>query len=216
MSVASKIMAESMAMDPQKRREDRRPPAAGREGRRTLILLALVCIVPVVASYLMYYLWRPTDTVNHGDLVTPAQLPAGVLEGVAGQPDFSRGELDGRWTLVTVAPAACGGACDAALYTMRQSRLAQGKEMPRVARLWLVTDDATPAAPTLAGHDGLRVARAVPAWLAQLPGAGQAGAVWLVDPMGNVMMRYARGAAPKGVIKDLERLLKYSPLGRAQ
>jgi len=185
-----------------------------RRGRITFALLVLACVVPVAASYLAYYVWPPQGRMNYGTLLSPTPLPRVVLSGVAGQPALDRAELEGRWTLLYAGTGGCGAACDAALYAMRQSRLAQASEMERVARVWLVTDAVAPPAALLAAHDGLRVARAHDGWLAQLPGAESAHHVFLVDPLGNVMMRFPERADPKGVIKDLQRLLKYSALGR--
>ncbi len=185
-----------------------------RRGRLTLALLALVCVAPVLASYLAYYVWPPGGRVNHGALLTPAPLPEAVLPGMAGQPALDREDLRGHWTLLYVGTGACGGPCEAALYTMRQARLAQADEMERVERVWLVTDAERPPASVLERHDGLRVAQAADAWLAQLPGATAGAHIFLVDPLGNVMMRFPDPADPKGVLRDLQRLLKYSPLGR--
>ncbi|AKU13597.1 hypothetical protein AzCIB_3704 [Azoarcus sp. CIB] len=190
--------------------------ARTRTGRRTLALLAFVCVLPVLASYFAYYVWQPEGRANYGELLVPASLPDAVLPGVAGQPDLARKELEGRWTLLLAASATCERACADALYLMRQSRLAQGEEMERVARLWLVSDAAMPAAELLAAHDGLRLARAEPAWLARLPAAERGRHVYLVDPRGSVIMRFPENAEPRRVIKDLQRLLKYSALGRAQ
>lgn len=225
-------------------------PAQRRRARRTLLLLAFVCVLPVVASYLAFYVWQPQGRVNHGELLTPTPLPASALAGAGGQPPLARAELEGRWTLVVAAPAACDAACRGALYVSRQARLAQAKEMERVARLWLVTDaGADPrlmpavgsgtvaaagpeagagAAAGSGAADGvsegvpaveeLRLARADAAWLAAFPGAAVPGTLFLVDPLGNVMMRFApqadTTAAARGMTKDLQRLLKYSALGR--
>lgn len=190
--------------------------ARTRAGRRTLALLAFVCVLPVVASYFAYYVWQPEGRANYGELLVPASLSDAVLPGVAGQPDVAREELEGRWTLLFAASGTCDSACADALYLMRQSRLAQGEEMGRVARLWLVSDVAMPAAELLAAHDGLRLAHASPAWLAHLPAAERGRHVYLVDPRGSLIMRFPENAEPRRVIKDLQRLLKYSALGRAQ
>ncbi|NMG75973.1 hypothetical protein GPA25_14485 [Aromatoleum diolicum] len=177
-------------------------------------MLALICALPVVASYLTYYLWQPDGRVNYGELIPPAALPAQPLTGVAGQPEFHRREFYGHWTLLFAGPGACDLVCEQALYLMRQSRLAQGQDMERVARLWLVADPVDPASDLLAHHNGLRLARASAVWLQQLPDAAAGRHVYLVDPLGNVMMRFPEKADPRRVIKDLQRLLKYSALGR--
>jgi len=185
-----------------------------RRARLTLAALVLVSTLPVAASYLAYYAWPPQDRMNYGELVPPAALPDGVLAGVAGQPPVAHAELRGRWTLVYAGQGTCAAECQRALYAARQARLVQGKEMGRIERLWLVTDDAAPPTALLAGHDGLRVARAEPAWLERLPGAERGDRLFLVDPLGNVMMRFPGDADIRGITRDLGRLLKYSALGR--
>lgn len=188
-----------------------------RRGRRTLLLLAFVCVLPVLASYLTFYVWPPQGRVNHGELIAPLALPSIVLPGLGGQAALARTEFEGQWTLLMVAPAECAAPCERALYVSRQARLAQAKEMDRVSRVWLITGEAEPATDRLAKHEELRLARADASWLAVLPSAAP-GSIWLVDPLGNVMMRFADEAdttrAARDVTKDLQRLLKYSALGR--
>ena len=184
-----------------------------RSAKITLTAIIVVCTLPVIASYLAFYVWKPQDSVNYGELMSPSQLPDATLSVPAGLPGVDRGSMNGHWTLVYAGPAACGDACQQALYTTRQTRLAQGKEMGRVSRLWLVTDGGTPAPALLEAHPELRVAHADPRWLPLLPGAEQGAFVYLVDPLGNVMMRFPEQADIKLVIKDLQRLLKYSGLG---
>lgn len=191
--------------------------AARRRARRTLMLLAFVCVLPVAASYLAFYVWQPQGRVNHGTLLPPAALPATVLDGAGGQAALARGDLERQWTLLVAAPAACDAACGRALYVSRQARLAQAQDMERVGRVWLITDGGEPGAHALSGHDGLRLVRADAAWLAALGGAA-AGQVFLADPLGNVMMRFDDDTdttrTARGLTKDLQRLLKYSALGR--
>lgn len=196
---------------------------AGSRARRTLLLLALVCALPVVASYLAFYFWPPSGRVNHGELLVPAALPTGPLAGIGGQAPLRRTELEGRWTLVYVGAAGCDRACATSLYAMRQARLAQGKEQARVGRLWLLTDGGQPGKEIMSLQPDLRLARAADDWLAQLPGAALGVHLYLVDPLGNVMMRFppvpdGDGAAAevRGIVKDLQRLLKYSALGRKE
>ena len=110
--------------------------AARRSARSTLVLLALVCTLPVVASYVAYYFWRPSDQVNYGELIPLTPMPAPVVSKVP--------EVRGRWTLVYASDGACDAACEQALYYMRQVRTAQGEHMDRVERLWLRTGDQPP------------------------------------------------------------------------
>jgi hypothetical protein len=187
-------------------------------GRRTLLLLALVCVLPVVASYLAYYVWQPGSRVNYGELISPTPLPESALPGSAGLPPLDRHSLSGQWTLLYAGPAACPDACAAALLTMRQARLAQGREMERVGRAWLLTGaDASPRATPhlLQGvHTAHAHGPAAEAWLAALPEATAGTHLYLIDPLGNVMMRFPPQADIQRLTKDLQRLLKYSALGR--
>lgn len=184
-----------------------------RNAKITLTALILVCTLPVIASYLAFYVWKPQDQVNYGQLIAPAALPEATLVVPDGRPPVDRASLDGHWTLVYAGAAACDDACRDALYATRQTRVAQGKEMERVARLWLVTDAAEPNPEVLATYSELQVAHADATWLSLLPGAEHGVHVFLVDPLGNVMMRFPEQADIKLVIKDLRRLLKYSGLG---
>jgi len=190
------------------------PSARTRAARRTLLLLLLVCTLPVVASYVAYYLWQPQGRVNYGELLAPRPLDMPVLKGLGGQADFKPDELKGRWTLLYAGPSACSAACADALYLMRQSRLAQGQEMSRVARLWIVTDGGQRRLEFPGESDGLRIAAAASDGLEALPGSAAARHVYLVDPLGNVIIRFPEDADPRKVVKDLQRLLKYSALGR--
>lgn len=179
-----------------------------RKARLTLVALIAVCVLPVAASYLAFYVWPPSGRSNYGALVTPTLLPEGAL-ATPGGGAFARDDVKGFWTYVVVAPAACNAPCQQALYFTRQVRTAQAQEAGRVARVWLLSDGGVPDAALLAEHPELMVARADGRWLEQLDGKAVAQ-VWLADPRGQVMMRYPVELDPKGMIKDLARLLKYS------
>ena len=183
-----------------------------RSARFTLIALILVCTLPVVASYATYYFWQPDDTMNYGELIPPATLPDVRAEG-GGGADVDQASMRGRWTMVYAGAGECDARCSEALYAMRQSWLAQGEEMRRVDRLWLVTGEAQPSAGVLEDQRGLKVARAAEPWMAGLPGSELEQHIYLVDPLGNVMMRFPPEPDVKRMIKDLQRLLKYSRLG---
>lgn len=184
-----------------------------RNAKLTLTLLILVAVLPASASYLAYFFWRPQHTVNYGELVPPTPLPEASMLGLAGRGGVDRTAMNGRWTLVYAGPAQCGVDCEHALYATRQTRLAQGKGMQRVARLWLVTDRQVPLASVLREHADLDVVHAAPGWLAAMPGAKSGAHVFLVDPLGNVMMRFPPQPDIGQVITDVQRLLKFSGVG---
>jgi cytochrome oxidase Cu insertion factor (SCO1/SenC/PrrC family) len=191
-------------------------PATRRSGRIKMILLLLICSAPVVASYFTYYVLRPQGRSNYGTLVTPKPLPASSAlalhteQGQAVDPQ----SLRGQWLLVVVGDGACDTQCEQLLYTQRQLRETLGKEMDRVDRVWLVTGDAPvrPALlPALAKATVLHVQRdALAAWLEPDPGHTLDQQLYLVDPMGNWMMRFPARFDPGRVKRDLERLLRAS------
>ena len=188
-------------------------PASRRRSSRTLWLVLAVCAAPIVASYAAYYFWPPSGHVNYGTLIEPRRLPDGALARLdAGR--FSLRELEGRWVLLAAAPAACDGKCIEKLVYMRQVRLAQGKETERVERVWLLTDTGTPGATLLAQHPGLVVVRDSGAVASALPApSSPLEHVYVVDPLGNLLLRFDTRADPKGLLQDLRKLLRLSHIG---
>ncbi|MDA8129259.1 MAG: hypothetical protein M0Z73_11245 [Betaproteobacteria bacterium] len=182
--------------------------------RSKFLFLMGVFLMPVLAAYLAYAGWRPSERSNYGDLlkVTPLQRTAGST--VDGRP-FDLDALRGKWVMVHVGPARCDAACAWQLYLMRQTRVAQGKEQDRIERLWVMTDGGAPDARLLQAHPGLHAWRpADAAFAAQFPAAGnQAEHIYLVDPLGNLMLRFPARADFKGMMKDLGLLLKASQIG---
>ena len=187
-------------------------------GRLKMLLVLLACAAPVVASYFTYYVIRPDGRSNYGTLVQPTRtMPATLalrdLDGKAVDPV----SLRKQWLLVMVGGGACDAPCAQRLYTQRQLRQMLGRERERLDKVWLITDDA-PLAPDLrASLQGLEPVQAlrVPAgelaaWLQ--PAAGQAleAHLYVVDPMGEWMMRFPAQPEPSKVKRDLERLLRAS------
>jgi hypothetical protein len=183
-------------------------------GRRTVLLLAAMCVFPMLAAYVVYLGWRPEQRVNHGELLATVRLPSTQLTDLAGK-SFSSDVLNGKWLMVTIQPPSCDERCQRKLYYMRQVRMTQGENMDRIQRLWLIAGAGTPDAKLLAEHPGLLVARAQdPAWLSAFPVKDSAYEhIYLIDPLGNLVLRYGDDAEPKGMIKDLTRLLKVSRIG---
>ena len=178
-----------------------------RRSNRTLWLILAVCAAPVIASYAAYYLWPPSAHVNYGELVAPHPLPDVTLATLDGRP-FTLAQLRGQWVLTMAAPAACDERCRRNLVYMRQVRLAQGKDTQRVERVWLVTGTGTPEPALIAEHPGLLVARNVQSAAAEVTAAP--GRIHVVDPLGNLMMRYPADPDARRMLKDLARLLRHS------
>ncbi len=195
------------------------------QGRWRLVLLMLVCAAPVIASYFTYYVVRPDARRNFGELIQPQrpvpELAATALDGQA----LVLSTLKGQWLLVSVGSGACGPACEQQLYLQRQLRESLGKEKERVDRVWLVTDAQALPTTLQEGLKGATVLRVAPAqlaqWLEPAPGHTLAEHLYVVDPMGNWMMRLPAQldlASAAKAKRDLERLLRASaswdPAGR--
>lgn len=154
-----------------------------------------MCAAPIVLGSAAYLLgWSPGALSNYGELLEPR--PVSGFE-----------PLRGKWVLVTFDAAACDAYCEKKLYFMRQVRRAQGKDMDRVERLWGLTDGGKPRAELLAAIEGTRIEKNQSK---MFPG-NAVDHIYLVDPMGNLMLRFPRDPDPSKMIKDLQRLLKYSP-----
>lgn len=188
-----------------------------RAGRWQMLLLALVCAAPVLASYYSYYVARPDARRSFGTLIDPQrELPAVMAADLNGQPVDLR-QLKGQWLLTSVASGACDAACQSNLYLQRQLREGLGNARERVDWVWLISDDAPvppELRPALATATVLRVPAAELArWLAPEPGHQLQEHLYLVDPLGHWMMRFPAGldkdSAPKAK-RDLDRLMRAS------
>ena len=185
-----------------------------RRARIELVLMAVLFALPLIASYLAFFVWRPEGRVNYGDLleVRPlAEMPLRHLDG----REFRFSELRGKWIMLTTDAGECGVACETKLVKMRQVRLMQGSEMSRIERVFLITDDAPLSAMLLREFDGTRMVRAAGGpLLGALPAERErTDHIYLVDPLGNVMLRFPKDADPDRMKKDIERLLKTSRIG---
>ena len=173
-------------------------------GRTKLLALGALFALPVVLGWIAYFTgWVPGTTSNYGTLLPPRPLDAQSLEA-----------LRGKWVLVQLDGAACDARCEKKLYHMRQVRRAQGREMRRVERLWIITDSAALRSELLAAIEGTHIARDQAQLVAAFAAEGAATEhIYLVDPLGNLMLRFPRDPDPSKMVKDLERLLKYSGFG---
>ena len=170
-----------------------------------------LCAAPMIAAYIAYYVWPPAHQVNYGELLAPRPVPDAELVALDGKP-LRVSSFKGDWVLVSVDDAACDERCERKLVYMRQVRLAAGTGKDRIERLWLVTGDARPDAALLREHEGLVAARdATGAIVKSLPAAASAADhVYVVDPLGNLMLRFPSDPDPRRMLKDMSRLLRHS------
>ena len=186
-------------------------------GRAKLMLILAVCAAPVIVSYLTYYFIKPETRSNYGTLVQPQRpLPALVLSELDGR-SVDAAALKGKWLLISVDAGACAQTCSDKLYHMRQVRLTTGKDRDRVERIWLVADSEPLPTMLIREYDGMRMLRADPAqlaaWLPADEGTTISDHIFVVDPQGNLMMRFPKNADPNQTKKDLSKLLRASAIG---
>ncbi|NMM27258.1 MAG: cytochrome C oxidase subunit I [Glaciimonas sp.] len=189
-----------------------------RTGRGKLFLVLAICAAPLIASYFTYYVIKPSSRTNYGTLLDPRNYPMPVLNsaGLDGS-QLSLQAYQGKWLMVQANDANCQPSCQKRLNDMRQLRLAQGKEMDRIERVWLITDNKPLDTILLREYDGMRYLRVSPqvlqAWLPVNQGGVVSDHIYLIDPLGNLMMRYPKDADPNKIKKDLIKLLSASAVG---
>jgi hypothetical protein len=191
---------------------------------RTLAVLAGLFLLPLLLAFYTYYAsgWRPAAHTNHGTLITPPRplppvsLPRVSLEGAAAvtpaAPLFRK-----SWSLVYVGEGGCDASCRDALYVMRQTRLSLNADMTRVERVFLASGECCSREFLAREHPGLVVVDASGApgerLLREFPATAGEHTLFIVDPLGNLMMSYDARANPRGLRDDLKRLLRLSHIG---
>lgn len=197
-------------------------------GRWKLLAVLAVCASPLIFSYLTYYVIKPAGRTNYGDLIDPRAHPMPVLGATS--LDGKPAQLDaykGKWIMLKVGPSACAKDCMDQMFAIGQVRSMTGKDMARIERVWLVTDAEPMETMLIRQLDGVRMLRApraaVAKWLPLEKGATLDDSIFLIDPLGNLMMRFppAPAGAPEAervqhyakVKKDIAKLLKASAIG---
>ena len=185
-----------------------------RAGRWKLLLLLLVSVAPVVASYFTYYVIRPEGRKNYGELIDP-QRPLPAIHGTNAQGEsVALTQLKDQWLFISVADSACDEACNEHLFIQRQLREGLGKEKERLDWVWLRTGDlvlSDPLKEATALATVLHVDEAeLATWLQPAPGHRLADHLYVVDPIGNWMMRFPADADPVRIKRDLMSLLRAS------
>jgi hypothetical protein len=188
--------------------------ASTRAGRGKMLLLLQVCAAPVIASYVTYYVIRPEGRRNYGELIQPQRsLPAFTGVNAQGQA-VPLTTLKDQWLLISVADSACDEACQQHLYLQRQLRETLGKEKDRLDWVWLRTGGADLADPLRQATAAAQVLQVdttqLAEWLQPAPGQRLEDHLYLVDPLGNWMMRFPAQLDPKKAKSDLDRLLRAS------
>lgn len=195
-------------------------------GRWLMIAVLLVCVAPVIASYFTYFVIRPQARTNYSELIQPPRaLPSSLPLRDAGGRVVSPLSLRGQWLIVVVAGGACDQRCERNLWLQRQLHETLGREKERVDKVWLVDDAVEPRPQTLDAiattGDGMHLGfapavvlrtdrRALLAWLAPAAGKAVEDHLYIVDPLGDWMMRVPADPDPSRLKRDVEKLLRAS------
>jgi hypothetical protein len=196
-----------------------------------LIIILLMSLAPLVAALIVYFIpeLRPEGSAAYGELVQPQRpmpnakdLPLTTLDG----KPFDLDSLKGKWIMMAADGAACPESCARKLYIIRNTHASQGKHVERLARVWFITDDAPVPEKVLEAYKGAVMVRVNPVVLQQFLLGGAPGSVtpeqarqglsipiWVIDPLGNLMLEYPAVADPEMFRKDIRKLIKSSRIG---
>jgi hypothetical protein len=196
-----------------------------RRDQRVLLVLAAIFFVPLFVAWLWYAnveSFRPTESIAKGDLVEPVRTLGSYELAAAGSgPGVTDESLHGRWALIYIGGPVCGEDCRQSLYEMRQVHIALGRDAERAQRVYVIVGAASPDDPAYLAeqHPDLSIVQvaADDPWLAhfRLDGrpVAEAGRIYVVDPLGNLMMRYEASAVGRDLLDDLKRLFRVSRIG---
>lgn len=187
-----------------------------RTNKRTLIILLVLLCAPIIASYALYFWDVRPGTINYGELLEVKPL-TGTALNQADQTIFRIRQLRGKWALISIDSGKCDEQCRKKIYYMRQVRLVQNAERDRIERVWLIDDGQEPAPEIMNEFEGTFFINAKDSdLLTGFPAkVSQHDHIYLVDPIGNLMMRFPKDADPAKMAKDIKRLLKVSQLEHA-
>lgn len=200
-------------------------PQLRRRSRIKLLTIFAIFAVPLILASVYLHLIRTSggtlgDT-SRGQLISPA-VPLTDFLLQHEDKAFNVDSVRGSWTLLYMPEGQCLETCERNLYHMRQVRLALNHRMDRVQRAVLLESAGQLDSDLRAEHPGLVVATGSADAQAELKGqivAAQVGmeplsdAIYLIDPLGNVMLRFPSDLPPKSMLKDLKHLLKVSRIG---
>jgi len=183
-------------------------PAARRSGRLILLAIVAIGILPLVAALYFRYVSPPEVKAIVGQPLAPIPLPFEFLRRADGAA-LEHPAVSGKWLLIFAAPGACDERCQHTLYLTRQARTAQGRNVTRLDRLWLITDAGTPPADLMAAHPDLVLIKATDAKALELLGGRDSRKINLVDRRGLLVFRYSDDPEPKAFIRELGKLIKF-------
>ena len=187
-----------------------------RNNHKLLIIIVMLC-APVAISYFLFFSGIRPASVNYGALMEVTPLQGSALNQ-ADETIFRIRQLRGKWVLLSVGSSTCDEKCNKSLYFMRQVRTMQNAEKSRIERVWLIDDGEPPQNLQLAeDYKGMFFINAKDSkLLEELPAVESVrDHIYMIDPLGNLMMRFPKDPDPIQMAKDIKRLLKVSQIEHA-
>lgn len=193
--------------------------------KKRLVIIFALFLIPLLIAAIWYILlpddYKPGKTTNNGNLIQPIYPVQAFEQQTKGGASFSGKDLEKKWTLVHLINGNCDEACSKWLYHTRQIRIALAEDMDRVNRLAVVdtAQAATGNAKMWESHPDMQVIVGGEGGLGKQIRTHTAeqkypeNSVFLIDPLGNLMMQFPPDLDPKKLMKDLEKLLKLSRIG---
>lgn len=181
------------------------------ETRRTrirwqLLAIVFVCMLPVALSCFFYFVLKPQGGMSYGHLLQTRSLAHTGFKTDTGQ-GIELSLYRGKWLLLMIAGGQCDQNCREQLFAMRQYRIGQGSEAERITRIWVVDDAAAVAShlpPLLI--EGVEIIRSTQFDLATQALSHQS--IFLLDPLGNQVMRYQQGQDHRKIMHEIGKILQ--------
>ena len=183
-------------------------PSGQRKGRWILLAIIAIGVLPLLAALYFRYVSPPVVKATVGQALVPVPLPFELLRHKDGAA-LAHPEVGGKWLMIFAAPGGCDARCQHTLYLTRQARTAQGRNIARLDRLWLITDAVAPAADLLTAHPDLVLVKATDAKVMELLGGSENRHINLVDRRGLLVFRYSDDPEPKAFIREIGKLIKF-------
>jgi len=183
-------------------------PGDRRNGRLIVLAIVAIGILPLLAALYFRYVSPPEVKATVGRPLDPIPLPFEFLQRTDGAA-LEHPAVSGKWLLIFAAPGGCDERCQHTLYLTRQARTAQGRNVTRIDRLWLITDADAPASALMAAHPDLVLIRATDAKALEVLGGKDSRKINLVDRRGLLVFRYSDDPEPKAFIRELGKLIKF-------
>lgn len=176
-------------------------------GRLQLLLILAMVIGPMVLASLMYkfQFWVPEGRSYHGQLIGNGQS----------REQLGVQSAETRWQLLVTSPQDCSHECQQLVYLARQVQIGLSRDASRASH-------ALASATALAPDYSARLARHYPrlerldldlARYRALTDGLEGAHLWIVDPHGNLVLRYDATVDGKALLNDLRQLLKLSNIG---